>query len=70
MTNPNTPTVTPIIVSRKCGGFLALSPEDCQLQIGVEGATKEEVRRLFETSITSGLRILSEVAKDQNGRPI
>ena len=59
-------SVTPVIIPRECGGYLAISPKGFRLRVGVEGATEEEARNTFETRITSGLRILAEATNREN----
>ena len=60
--------VTPIVIARECGGFLAVSPVGFRLQIGVEGDTEEEARHTFEARLASGLRILAEAKKSRNDK--
>ncbi len=41
----------PELRRRLCGGWLAVSCDDANIQIGVEGATEEEARRRFADAV-------------------
>jgi hypothetical protein len=43
----NVENVNPLIVKRKCGGWLAVSPALAELRIGAVGNTEEEARSNF-----------------------
>jgi hypothetical protein len=39
--------VQPLLIERRCGGWLALTPEGWPLAVGVTGDTKEEAQKIF-----------------------
>lgn len=44
----NDTIVNPLIIKRKCGGWLAVSPARADLRIGAVGRTEEEARSNFD----------------------
>lgn len=42
--------VTPEVIHRHCGGYLAISPKGCAIQIGVTDDTAESVIAKFATT--------------------
>lgn len=56
---------SPELRRRACGGWLALSPPDTSLQIGVTGETKEEAAEQFQRSYARTLEILG-IVRDEN----
>jgi hypothetical protein len=52
--------IHPIISERACGGFLALSPQDAPVRIGVVGETAEEAQSNFAAAIARWTELLQE----------
>lgn len=44
-------SVEPVVVRRQIGGYLAVSPTDAPLRIGVEGANESEARENFKHAL-------------------
>lgn len=51
-------SVRPEVSERACGGFLAVSPEEAPLRIGVEGDTAEDARAKFAFALARWTEIL------------
>lgn len=43
--------VGPVLIERRCGGWLAITPRDWPLGIGVTGDTKAEAERKFQQEL-------------------
>jgi hypothetical protein len=56
---------SPELRHRACGGWLALSPSNTSLQIGVTAETKEEAAEQFQRSYARTLEILG-IAGNEN----
>ena len=54
--------IRPCLVERQCGGWLALSPPDAILRIGVVGDTEQEAREKFIAALMSWEEILETTA--------
>lgn len=52
----------PVMVQRRCGGWLALCPPDIHLMIGTEGSTREEARMAFQIAYRGTLRSFQDAA--------
>lgn len=51
--------ISPKILPRHCGGWLAVSPERCPIRIGVTAETEAEVREKFAKSMTQWIQNLN-----------
>jgi hypothetical protein len=55
----------PVVVQRRCGGWLAYSNRESRLQIGVIAGTADEARHRYEASVVEWCRNIdagSEIA--------
>ncbi len=46
-------SIEPVVVRREIGGYLATSPDDAPLRIGVEGADESEARDHFQRALAA-----------------
>ena len=44
-------SVQPVLISRRCGGWLAITPRGWPISIGVTADTEAEARREFEVAL-------------------
>jgi len=51
MSDPALYQVKPVLIKRRCGGWLAITPSVWPLGIGVTADTEEEVKREFEATL-------------------
>ena len=49
--------VSPQLIARKCGGWLAVTPRGWPLSIGVEGETQELAQQRFDEALARWSRI-------------
>ena len=49
----------PKLVKRECGGWLAVSPADSSIRIGVTAPTKSEAKDKFQHSMRKWAKILA-----------
>lgn len=56
----NRQIIHPRLIERECGGWLALSPFDAQIRIGVTANTEEAARHEFARSIARWEEILAD----------
>ena len=55
-----TKDVMPIVIERQCEGYLAISPPDCPVRIGVEGGSEIEARERFHASLDKWIAFVRE----------
>lgn len=60
MTMPRKFSHNPVMVRRACGGYLAVTPRNHPLSIGVTGDDKRETKMKYFRTLRSWLRILNE----------
>ena len=51
--------INPQLIQRTCGGWLAVSPNNSELQLGVTGETESETREAFARTLNRWLEILA-----------
>ena len=56
---------TPRLLRRAYGGWLAISPADADLQIGVTGSTEEEAGERFRVAWSRCIDLLADAALAQ-----
>jgi hypothetical protein len=56
------PPTQPVLIRRNCGGWLAVSPLEATLKIGVIAPTEDEARELFRKSVERWAQLLAEPA--------
>lgn len=51
--------IRPEMIRRVCGGWLAVSPKNARLRVGVTAATEDDARELFRQTIERWVEILA-----------
>ena len=51
--------VTPELINRTCGGWLAVTPSDAPLRLGVTAQTESEAREKFACAVNRWMEILA-----------
>jgi len=52
--------ISPVLVHRSCGGWLAVAPKGAFLSIAVTAPTEDDARNEFRTELAKWVRILQE----------
>jgi hypothetical protein len=55
-------SIQPLIMRRECGGWLATSPADAAIRLGVTAGTEAEARKKFTQSLARWIEILESKA--------
>lgn len=62
--------IRPITMARECGGWLAVTPPDAAIRIGVSAATENEARQALATALDRWAAILNDADKPSQYRPV